>query len=63
MVKQELEKLPRVSGGSTEAGKVYVTQRLNKLIVKAGDDLRRPLDRLFTYLGSHLAKLVLLLDE
>ncbi len=40
-VEQEIEKLPRVSGGSTEAGKVYVTQRLNRLLVKAGDEAQR----------------------
>ena len=37
-LEQELDRLPRVSGGATEAGKVYVTQRLSKLIVKAGDE-------------------------
>ncbi len=39
-VEQELEKRPRVSG-ATEAGKVYVTQRLNQLLVKAGDEAKR----------------------
>ncbi|HEY5654088.1 MAG TPA: ATP-dependent chaperone ClpB [Pontiella sp.] len=39
-LEQELEKRPRVSG-STEAGKVYVTQRLNQLLIKAGDESRK----------------------
>ncbi len=38
-VEQMLEKRPRVSG-ATEAGKVYVTQRLNQLLVKAGDEAK-----------------------
>ena len=37
---QELEKRPRVSG-ATEAGKVYITQRLNQLLVKAGDEAKK----------------------
>jgi len=37
---QELEKRPRVAG-STEVGKVYVTQRLNQCLVKAGDEAKR----------------------
>ncbi|MBL7075940.1 MAG: ATP-dependent chaperone ClpB [Kiritimatiellae bacterium] len=40
-LEQELEKMPSVSGGSTEAGKVYVTQRFSKLLVKAGDEAKR----------------------
>ncbi len=39
-VEQELEKRPRVQG-ATEAGKVYITQRLNQLLVKAGDEAKR----------------------
>ncbi len=39
-VEQELEKRPRVQG-ATEAGKVYVTQRLNQLLVKAGDEAKK----------------------
>jgi ATP-dependent Clp protease ATP-binding subunit ClpB len=39
-VEQELEKRPRVSG-ATEAGKVYITQRLNQLLVKAGDQAKK----------------------
>ena len=30
-----LEKKPRISGPGTEPGKVYITQRLNKLLVQA----------------------------
>ncbi|MEN8254507.1 MAG: ATP-dependent chaperone ClpB [Verrucomicrobiota bacterium] len=39
-VEQELEKRPRVQG-ATEAGKVYITQRLNQLVVKAGDEAKK----------------------
>ncbi|MCF7849290.1 MAG: ATP-dependent chaperone ClpB [Kiritimatiellales bacterium] len=37
---QVLEQRPRVSG-ATEAGKVYITQRLNQLLVKAGDEAKK----------------------
>ena len=37
-VEQELEKRPKVSGPGVEAGKIYVTQRLQKLFVRAGDE-------------------------
>ena len=37
-IQQALSKLPRVTGGATESGKVYITQRLNQLLVKAGDE-------------------------
>jgi len=40
-LEQELAKMPSVNGGSTEAGKVYVTQRFSKLLVKAGDEAKR----------------------
>lgn len=40
-LEREIEKLPRVSGGSVEAGKVYITQRLNRMLVKASDEARR----------------------
>ncbi|MDF7825530.1 ATP-dependent chaperone ClpB [Pontiellaceae bacterium B12227] len=39
-LEQELEKRPRVQG-ATEAGKVYITQRLNQLLVKAGDEAKK----------------------
>ncbi|MFA5688083.1 MAG: ATP-dependent chaperone ClpB [Kiritimatiellales bacterium] len=34
-LEQELQKIPAVSGPGTESGKIYVTQRLNELMVKA----------------------------
>lgn len=37
---KELEKKPRVSGPGAEPGKVYITQRLNKLLVKAQEEAR-----------------------
>ena len=40
-VEEALERLPRVSGGAVEAGKIYVTQRLNGLLVSAGDEAAR----------------------
>ncbi|MDP3921151.1 MAG: ATP-dependent chaperone ClpB [Candidatus Omnitrophota bacterium] len=40
-LEQELEKIPRVSGDSTEFGKVYVTQRLNSLLVKAEGEAKK----------------------
>ncbi|ORJ54982.1 ATP-dependent chaperone ClpB [Geothermobacter hydrogeniphilus] len=40
-LQQELDKLPQVSGPGTEAGKIYVTQRLNRLLVKAEEEARQ----------------------
>ncbi len=40
-LQQELERKPRVSGPGIEPGKVYLTQRLNKLLVKAQDEAQR----------------------
>jgi len=40
-VEQELEGRPKVSGGASEEGKAYVTQRFNRLLVKAGDEAKR----------------------
>jgi ATP-dependent Clp protease ATP-binding subunit ClpB len=40
-LKRELGKKPRISGPGIEAGKVYVTQRLNKLLVNAQDEARK----------------------
>src|SRR5512143_1515044 len=40
-LEQDLEAKPRVSGPGAEAGKVYVTQRLNRLLVKAEDEAKR----------------------
>jgi ATP-dependent Clp protease ATP-binding subunit ClpB len=40
-LQQALEKKPRISGPGIEPGKVYVTQRLNKLLVKSQDEARK----------------------
>jgi ATP-dependent Clp protease ATP-binding subunit ClpB len=40
-LEQELDRRPKIKGAVTEAGKVYVTQRLNRLLVKAGDEAQR----------------------
>ena len=37
----ELDKKPKVTGSSSEAGKVYVTARLNKILIKAQDEAKR----------------------
>jgi len=39
-IEEDLGRRARVTGGGTETGKVYVTQRLNGLLVKAGDEAR-----------------------
>ena len=38
---RELERRPRVSGPGIEPGKVYVTQRLQQLLVRAEDEAKR----------------------
>jgi ATP-dependent Clp protease ATP-binding subunit ClpB len=40
-LEEELEKKPRVSGPGVEAGKVYITQRMNKLLLKAQEEAGR----------------------
>ena len=40
-IEEELSKLPQVSGDSSSTQNVYVTQRLNKLLVKAQDEAKR----------------------
>jgi ATP-dependent Clp protease ATP-binding subunit ClpB len=40
-VEAQLQKRPSVSGPGTEAGKIYVTQRLNRLLVKAEEEASR----------------------
>lgn len=40
-LEQELERRPRVSGPGVEPGKVYITQRLSKLLVKAEEEAKR----------------------
>ncbi|MDX8395369.1 MAG: ATP-dependent chaperone ClpB [Mariprofundaceae bacterium] len=37
-VQKSLSQRPKISGGSSEIGKVYITQRLNQLLVVAGDE-------------------------
>lgn len=40
-VQQELERRPKVGGPGVEPGKIYVSRRLNELMVKAGDEAAR----------------------
>src|SRR5262245_8756177 len=40
-LERELASRPRVRGGSAEAGKIYVTRRLQSLLVKAEDEAKR----------------------
>jgi ATP-dependent Clp protease ATP-binding subunit ClpB len=40
-LEEEVARLPRVSGDTTTGAGVYVTQRLNKLLVKAKDDAKK----------------------
>ncbi|MBW1998177.1 MAG: ATP-dependent chaperone ClpB [Deltaproteobacteria bacterium] len=40
-LEQELDKKPRVSGPGLEPGKVYITQRMNKLLVKAQEEAEK----------------------
>ncbi len=58
-VEQDLDARPKVSGARTEAGKLYVTQRFNRLVVKAGDEARRLRDEYISV--EHL--LLALVDE
>ena len=39
-IEQSLDRKPRVSGPGTEPGKVYVTQRLDKILVKAEEEAK-----------------------
>jgi ATP-dependent Clp protease ATP-binding subunit ClpB len=55
---RELERIPKVSG-ATEQGKVYVTQRFNRLLVKADDEAKRLKDEYISV--EHL--LLALVDE
>jgi len=43
-VQQSLAKRPKVSGSAVEADKVYITQRLQQLLVKAGDEAEQMQD-------------------
>ena len=58
-VEQELSKRPAVGGPGTEPGKVYVTQRLNRLLVQAEDEAKRLRDEYVSV--EHLA--LALIDE
>jgi ATP-dependent Clp protease ATP-binding subunit ClpB len=40
-LEQELQRRPRVSGPGMEAGKIYVTQRLQKLFIQAEEEAKR----------------------
>src|SRR3990172_6448384 len=40
-LEKELDRRPRVSGPGVEAGKIYVTQRLNRFLIAAEDEARR----------------------
>ncbi len=40
-LRQELERRPSVAGPGVEAGKIYVTQRFNRLLVQAEEEARR----------------------
>ncbi|HQN18911.1 MAG TPA: Clp protease N-terminal domain-containing protein, partial [Syntrophobacteraceae bacterium] len=40
-LEQELARKPRVSGPGVEPGKIYISQRLTKLLVKAQDEAKR----------------------
>ncbi|NLN86528.1 MAG: type VI secretion system ATPase TssH, partial [Syntrophomonadaceae bacterium] len=40
-LQDNLGKRPRISGGATEAGKVYITQRLNQLLARAEQEANR----------------------
>jgi ATP-dependent Clp protease ATP-binding subunit ClpB len=40
-LEQALEKKPRISGPGSEPGKVYIPQRLNKLLVQAQDEAKK----------------------
>ncbi|MBW2029098.1 MAG: ATP-dependent chaperone ClpB [Deltaproteobacteria bacterium] len=40
-LEQELDKKPRVTGPGLEPGKVYITQRMNRLLVKAQEEAQK----------------------
>ena len=56
---KELQRRPKVSGPGVEPGKVYVTQRLNKLLIKAEQEAKRLKDEYVSV--EHLA--LALLEE
>ncbi|MEI7437820.1 MAG: Clp protease N-terminal domain-containing protein, partial [bacterium] len=58
-LEEGLSRRPSVQGGATEAGKIYVTQRLNRLLVKAAEEAERLKDEYVSV--EHL--LLAFLDE
>ena len=58
-LEEEMEKRPRVSGPGVEPGKVYITQRMNRLLVKAQEEAGRLKDEYVSV--EHL--LLALMDE
>ncbi|MFA9614435.1 MAG: ATP-dependent chaperone ClpB, partial [Deltaproteobacteria bacterium] len=58
-VEAELQKRPSISGPGTEAGKIYVTQRLNRILIKAEEEAKRLKDEYVSV--EHLA--LALMDE
>jgi len=58
-LEEDLDRRPKVKGAVTEEGKLYVTQRLNQLMVKAGDEAARLKDEYVSV--EHL--LLAFLDE
>jgi len=59
-VERDLERRPRVSGGAGEAGKIYVTQRLQQALVAAEDEAKRLKDE---YVSVEHLLLALLADK
>ncbi len=57
--RQEVERMPSVSGPGVEAGKVYVTQRFNRLMVKAEQEAKTLKDEFISV--EHL--LLVLIEE
>ncbi len=58
-IEHDLEKRPRVSGPGAEPGKIYVTQRLNKILVRAEDEAKHLKDEYVSV--EHLA--LAMIDE
>jgi ATP-dependent Clp protease ATP-binding subunit ClpB len=58
-VEAELQKRPSISGPGTEAGKIYVTQRLNRVLIRAEEEAKRLKDEYISV--EHLA--LALMDE
>jgi ATP-dependent Clp protease ATP-binding subunit ClpB len=59
-VEQELSRRPRVSGGGGEAGKIYITQRLQQILVRAEDEAKRLKDE---YVSVEHLLLALVADD